>query len=39
VKGVQMVRPGMQVTANEVKQDGKSAALTQAVADTKPAAQ
>ncbi len=39
VKGVQMVQPGMDVTANEAKQDGKNAALSPAATGTQTAAQ
>jgi membrane fusion protein (multidrug efflux system) len=38
VSGVQMVRPGMEVTANEVKLDGGIAAPSTAHADARPAA-
>lgn len=39
VRGVQMVRPGTQVSANEVKLAGDSAGLTQVAAGAKPLAQ
>jgi membrane fusion protein (multidrug efflux system) len=38
VKGVQMVRPGIEVTANEVKLDDGTAPPAPAAGDTKPAA-
>jgi membrane fusion protein, multidrug efflux system len=38
VSGVQMVRPGVEVTANEVKLDGGTAAPSTVHADAKPAA-
>ncbi len=39
VRGVQMVRPGTQVSANEIKLAGDSAGLTQVAAGAKPLAQ
>ena len=39
VSGVQMVQPGMQVTANEAKLRRDSVASTEPLAETKPAAQ